>query len=298
MGIIRDISNWYFSKKALPYWCILLLDCIIVVSACYASTYLFNGGDYFASNFWQITWGLVVTAAVFCVFFRLFHTYSGVIRFSSFIDLQKLSTAMFCGCASCAVLSLVWNAVAPGVSAVILPDWKIMIFAFFVGTLLMWITRVLVKSLYDVIRTDQNTSRIFVYGVREGGIGLVKSMRSESPIRYSPVGFVSPDGEMDGAWLLGLKVYPDDDSLVEAMERARADFLFVSPLQTEHFRSRDSLIDSLLQSGIRIMMMPAVEEWDGKSELGHTRLKEVQIEDLLPRDKITVDMKAIGSRRI
>ena len=88
-------------------------------------------------------------------------------------------------------------------------------------------------------------------------------------------------------------MYFDDDSIVETMKQNNVKVLLVSPLQTERFTHRTSLINALIAAKIKIMMMPSAEEWDGKSPLSHTQLHEVDIEDLLPRDKIEVDMDAI-----
>ena len=295
MGLLRNISNWYFSKRALPYWCILILDCAIVLATGYIAFYILHGGDSFARNFWALTRGLVVVEVIFLVYFRLMHTYTGVLRYSSFVDLQRVSIAMFSASATVAVVELLCRVAFPHNRWIIILDWRALVIMFSVGTLLLWIVRVLVKTLYDVVRSDRYTERVFIYGVHEGGIGLAKSMRNESPIAHNPVGFVSPDGEMTGLWLLGVPVYADDDSLVETMKSKGVKCLFISPLQTQHFRTRDTLIDALLQENIRIMMMPDAEQWDGKSDLGRRQLHEVDIEDLLPREKIEVDMESIGA---
>lgn len=127
----------------------------------------------------------------------------------------------------------------------------------------------------------------------QGGVALAKSVRSQSPSHYSIAGFISADKSMTSSRLLGERVYFDDDSIVETMKQNDVKVLLVSPLQTERFTHRTSLINALIAAKIKIMMMPLAEEWDGKSPLSHTQLHEVDIEDLLPRDKIEVDMNAI-----
>lgn len=119
-------------------------------------------------------------------------------------------------------------------------------------------------------------------------------MRSENPNRFNLKGFISGDQVMDGTWLLGVPVHYDDDDVIEEMKK-NVSVLLVSPLQSERFTNRTTLIDALMEADIKIMMMPQAEEWDGKSDLSHNQLKEVEIEDLLPRKKIEVDMVAIGA---
>lgn len=157
----------------------------------------------------------------------------------------------------------------------------------------MWALRIIAKTLHDNYGKGDDTQNVFIYGCMDGGVALTKSVRSQSPSRYRVIGFVSADKFMTSSWLMGAKVYYDDDNIVETMQQNNVKVLLVSPLQTERFTHRRDLIDALVTAKIKIMMMPTVEEWDGKSQLSHTQLHEVDIEDLLPRDKIEVDMDAI-----
>ena len=177
----------------------------------------------------------------------------------------------------------------------LIPRFDSALMLFIVATMLMWGLRVIVKSMHDMSRGDSSIRKVFVYGCLQGGISLAKSIRNESPQRYRLRGFISTDKSLNGSWLLGEQVFFDDDSVVETMQKYQVSALLVSPLQREHFVSRTSLIDSLIKAGIKILITPAeAEEWDGKSDISHQQLREVEIEDLLPRDKIEVDMDAIG----
>ena len=129
----------------------------------------------------------------------------------------------------------------------------------------------------------------------EGGIALAKSIRAEVPARFKLCGFVSDKKNIGGMWLLGVKVYEDNDNLLNVIRDKHISVILVSPLMTEKFTKRTSLIDGLVNDGVKIMMMPPAEEWDGKSDLSHRQLHEVDIEELLPREKIEVDMDAIGN---
>lgn len=177
----------------------------------------------------------------------------------------------------------------------LIPRFDSVIMLFIVATMLMWCLRVLVKSLHDTYRGDANIQKVFIYGCMQGGIALAKSLKNENLQRYRLCGFISTDRSLNGTWLLGEQVHFDEDKVVATMKRYQVAVLLVSPLQTNHFITRTTLIDALVAANIKIMMMPrGVEEWDGKSELTHQQLHEVEIEDLLPREKIEVDMDAIG----
>ncbi len=292
MKILSRIVNWYFSRNALPYWCILLIDYTIIIFSGLIAFYFLRGGDAVAHNFWNVLRELLLLLIPYTIAFRIFHTYSGIFRYSSFVDLARLLCAMAVG-----------TVIAYGCSLLIPDDRESLFFSYpsllivslLIASMFMCTLRVIVKTMYDLFRRDGRTKRIFIYGVQNGGISLAKSIRNETPNRYNIKGFVSSTPDMRGKWLLGLPVWTEEDDLIGIMQRQHVSILMVSPLQTVHFREQEALINDLIAANIKIMMMPfTAEEWDGKSELRYSQLHEVDIEDLLPRDKIEVDMLAIG----
>ena len=295
MNIFSRLSNWYFTRSALPYWCILLIDYLTIIFCGYLAYYLFNGGAQVTNHFWPILRDLCVLLIPYTIAFRVFHTYSGIFRYSSFVDLGRLALAMLLGSAIAYVCYLPLKHFLPNIENMFLQHYPRLILLLLFATSFMCAVRVIVKMVYDLFRVDGYSKRIFIYGAQDGGISLAKSIRNETPNRYTVKGFVTPDPSMKGKWLMGLPVYGEDDDIVDIMRRQSAGMLMVSPLQTVHFREQESLVNSLITAGIKIMMLPSsAKEWDGKSELRYSQLHEVDIEDLLPRDKINVDMLAIG----
>ena len=291
--IIKDLVNWYFSKKALPYWCILLLDSFLVLLAGYIGLFLTRHDAFYNCGlFWANTWGLLINVLIFGISFKMFHTYHGIVRYSTFHDLVNITSATLsgsiCGYALSKALRY-W-----GVTTIMLPNFYGEFIVFVSVTLGMFFIRVIVKAMFELSRTDSSTTNVFIYGVLEGGISLAKSVFNQDVKRYQLKGFVSPNGDFVGQRLLGVRVYADDDDLINVMNDNDCRVLMVSPLQTDHIRERESLITALTDADIKIMVMSQSEEWDGKSPLSHERMHDVDIEDLLPRDKIDVDMDAIG----
>lgn len=293
MNLLKKLTDWYFSRGALPYLCVLLIDCIIVLSSGYIVSCLGLGRDNFVQSFTQVTLGLVLCLLLFIVPFRLFHTYIGVVRYSSFVDLQRVVYASLSASALIFILSLIVSSFS--IKCVLIPDVIGICIMFVLTTFFMFLVRVIVKRLFDAFRKDDNTKKAFIYGVREGGVSLAKSICNQFPQQYSLEGFVSPEGDLDTEYLMGVKVRKDGPNLLSHMKDAGVQVLIVSPLQSETFSKREQLIDSLIAANIKILMMPAAEEWDGSSNLSYQQLREVEIEDLLPRDKIEVDMDAIGT---
>ena len=295
MNIFRCLSDWYFTQKKLPYWCILLLDCIIVAFSGYVGYYLNLGGIGFAGAFWQITRGLLVGIVLFIIAFRLFHTYSGIVRYSSFIDLQRVAFASFTGSVAFYLLGLGVNAFWPGQSVIIFPDFLTALILFAISTLILWVERVVVKRLYDSFRSD-NAEAAVIYGTKAGGISLAKSINAVKDKKFSLHAFISDGMEMKGAYLMGKPVYVNHKGLASKLKSEGVKVLLVSPLKNDAFRDNQAMVDEFITEGIKIMMMPQAEEWDGReATLSHSRLHEVAIEDLLPREKIEVDMDAIGA---
>ena len=295
MNLFRKVVDWYFSNKALPYWCILLLDCVIVAFSTYVGHYIELGGDIFAGHFWSITRGILLGLVLFVISFRVFHTYSGIVRYSSFIDLQRVATASFIATVAFWLLGLAVNGVWPGQRVFLFPDFPVSVVLFAISTLLLWVERVVVKRLYDSFRSD-NAIPVAIYGTKTGGISLAKSINVDKEKPYYLNSFISDGMEMKGAYLMGKPVYLNVPGLAESLKEKGVKVLLVSPLKNDVFRDNQQMVDEFLSAGIKVMMMPQAEEWDGReSTLSHNRLHEVAIEDLLPREKIEVDMDAIGA---
>ena len=295
MNLFRKVVDWYFSNKALPYWCILLLDCVIVAFSTYVGHYIELGGDIFAGHFWSITRGILLGLVLFVVSFRAFHTYSGIVRYSSFIDLQRVATASFIATVAFWLLGLAVNGVWPGQRVFLFPDFPVSVVLFAISTLLLWVERVVVKRLYDSFRSD-NAIPVAIYGTKTGGISLAKSINVDKEKPYYLNSFISDGMEMKGAYLMGKPVYLNVPGLAESLKEKGVKVLLVSPLKNDVFRDNQQMVDEFLSAGIKVMMMPQAEEWDGReATLSHSRLHEVAIEDLLPREKIEVDMDAIGA---
>ena len=295
MGLLNKFSKWYFSKSALPYWCVLILDSLILIVSALVIRLIKVGATAFIGSFSAVLLYLLLALVCFVVAWRFFRTYSGILRFSSFVDLERVVLANVIAGAILFVLSLVLGWLEFSSDIIALPSIIEILEVVGTTTLLMWMERVLVKTLYDIFRHDSNTQRVFIYGVRDGGVALAKDLRGQNPVIYDLKGFVAPDTETNApVMLLGVPVYKDDGELLATMSKLNIKYLIVSPLQVDHIREKPEFVDNLLKKGFHIMMQPETEEWDGKSQDNKSALKEVDIEDLLPREKIEVDLEAIG----
>lgn len=290
MKYFQTASDWYFSRNTLPHWGVLFLDTLIVLFACLLGQFIDSSINHTSESALSIVCGITVSALLYIISFLVFRTNRGIIRYSSFIDLQRIALAT--------IVAVILNFLVWGITSaypfISLPGPYGIVITFIVTTMLMWMVRVTVKRLFDNFKTDAATP-VAIYGTKAGGISLAKSILSYNTKKYSLIAFISDGAEMKDTTLLGKRVYLNHKGIAQQMKKLGVQTLLVSPLKSEIFRHNTEMVDEFLVAGIRIMMMPAAEEWDGKTELTHQNLKEVDIEDLLPREKIEVDMNAIGA---
>ena len=292
MTAIQKILDWYFTKNALPYWVILFVDSLI----CYLSGvfvfWLYYHGVITLANLGLLSKTILVYMIFNLIGFRVFKTYSGIIRYSSFVDLQRVVFAM--------LLSLV----IAEIMHYIIYGWDLrfvrlqgrqIVAMYIVATIGMIAFRVLVKSLYDVMVNSSKGVRTLIYGVQSGGIGLAKNIRNDKNSKFRLKGFISHDKTYKGRLLLGEKTFMINDQLANHLKELNIQAVLVSPIQVEQFRLDSKLQDILLSAGVKIYFTHRTEAWSEEDDLTHVQLKEISIEDLLPRDQIMVDMNAIGN---
>ena len=290
MKFFDKLVNWYFSKRSLPYWCIFLFDCLLVfLSFLLVYQQVYSGAETLGV-LWQLCSMCAIYAAFFAVGFKMFHTYDGILRYSSFVDLQRVGYASLVGC----VLSYFGH-------------FGLMQFEYFqrvyiggreialasiISVLLLWAVRVLVKTVYDVSIDKLNARATLIYGVTKGGMGLAKQVRNDKTLKMSLAGFVSDEEHVKHRVLMGLSVYPLDSNLKNVIRKHHVECLLVAQGALDSFRNNKELQDDLLSAGVHIYI-PKANEWN-PAQPQTQQLKEVSIEDLLPRDEIKIDLESVA----
>ena len=295
MHIVDKILNWYFTKSSLPYWCILILDSLIIYLSGLATYWAFYRGAATLAHFPALTLTLGLYIAISLIGFRLFRTYSGIVRYSSFVDLQRVAFANILSM----VIVLIVNYFVRRTSGVgilhLLMVQIVMIY--FIATTLMWAMRVLVKLLHDVTTMNKRAKRTLIYGIQEGGVGLAKNIRMQNPLQFLLKGFISHEKGYKHHVLMGERVYEVNDQLAETLKALRIEALLVSPMRNNEFRNDQALQDLLINAGVKIYMVENAKEWSTNNNIiKPDMLKEVSVEDLLPREEIAIDMESVGSK--
>ena len=295
---VERVLSWYFSRNALPYWGIIILDFAILMVAGLLTCWLFVFRKTDEVDVLILLRTLVMYALPGFVGARMFHTYSGIIRYSSFVDLARV---FYANCISLAIAYLMHFLVLSYYEVFYTLGFRHIVMMYAISTLLMWGLRVLVKTLYEVTTLDARAIRVLIYGEMEGGVGLAKNIRSQSPARFNVKGFIAPEGNYNSHnRVMGLHVYNSTDDISQIVKRLRIGAVLIAAQRIEEFRNDQKLQDQILGAGVKIFMTNIAKEVDVKDgefeeeKDDNLQLKEVSVEDLLPRDEIRVDMKSVG----
>lgn len=288
-----SLPKWYVSRSALPYWCVLIADLIIGYLSGILVFWFYYRGVVTLGNILPLSKTIGVYLLFFLIGFRAFHTYSGIIRYSSVDDLRRVCYAQALSCFMAEIFHY-------AVIFLHLPFVKFqgrqVFLMFLISTALMWGLRILMKALYEQLLGRNATHNALIYGVHYGAMALASSIQgSASGKKFRMRGFISPDPKMKDKIVMGERAYLNNKGLVDIIRTKDIDAVLVSPAAIRSFREDTTLQDMLLSHDVNIYVMNDMEEWHEGNNIDSNKLREIEISDLLPRDEIQVDINAIGS---
>ncbi len=280
----------YLSAKVLPIWTILLIDVLIIVVSsllAYALRYDFRSIFLESST---IDKTIVWTVIVNLVFFRVFRTYSNVLRFSSFIDIMRIFVSLTVSYA----LLMISSVLLASYLDIRLAPVSVLFMAYIISFAIMSCSRIVVKMFYELLNFDgSHSANVFIYGAKEAGVNIAKALRVNLRNHYRLRGFIADEPELINKVMMGVKVFPNDESLIDVLNDRDVHTIIISPAKMEELKKSD-MADRLLAHNIKLMTAPPLSEWSGQT-LNRTQLKEIQIEDLLQRDPIEIDIHKVAS---
>lgn len=281
----------YLSTKVLPIWTILLIDvCIIIVSSilAYVLRYDFKSVFMETSTIDKAIFGTVI---INLIFFRVFRTYSNVLRFSSFVDIMRIFVSLT---VSYAILMGI-NVLGDAFLNIKLAPFSVLFMSYIISFAMMASSRVIVKTIFEVLNFDgRHSANVFIYGAKEAGVNIAKSLRVNLRNHYRLRGFIADEPELINKVMMGVKVYPNDDTLIDNLLDRNVQVVIISPAKMEELQKSD-IADRILAHKIKLMTAPPLSDWSGKG-LNRTQLKEIQIEDLLQRNPIEIDIHKVASQ--
>ena len=295
LSFIKSFSKWYFGKNVLPYWVILLMDTGIVFVSAFFTYWVTNRTLITIENKSSVLLTSLLFAILSWVGAKAFKTYSGVLRYSSSIDLAKLAYANLTTLVLAVASYYLFRWTGVEWLCAIKPLEAIVVFT--ISTALMWALRLVVRILYDSSKEDTPAMRVLIYGALTGGVGLAQFIRTQSPQQFELAGFISHEPRIKSMKLLGVPVYTLDDDIAELLRTEKIQAVLVSPHRINNFRQNQELQDTLINADCKIFMAHEAKEasvQDGQLSDEQLQLHEVSVEDLLPRQEIKVDLKSVG----
>ena len=286
----RIFFHRYLSAKVLPIWTVLLIDVlIIVVSSLLAYALRYDFRSLFSESS-SIDVTIVCTVAVNLIFFRAFRTYSNVLRFSSFVDIMRIFVALTVSY----VLLLIASIVVKSFTNINVAPITVLFMSYIISFAMMACSRIVVKIFFEALNFDGSRSaNVFIYGAKEAGVNIAKALRVSLRNHYRLRGFIADEPELINKVMMGVKVFPNDDTLIENLDDRDVHTIIISPAKMEALKHSD-MADRLLAHNIKLMTAPPLSEWNNQF-LDRTQLKEIQIEDLLQRNPIEIDIHKVAS---
>lgn len=276
-----------------------MIDCAMVMFSGVMTYWMFHDAVTLFENTLQVINTLLIFVILSIPGFRLFHTYSGFMRYSSFVDLMRV--------VYCNGMTLVLTLIAEYGLDLLPSEWfahfntTSIVLLFIIATLLMWALRVFVKTLYDVAFSNTRAIRILIYGAMTGGVGLAKYINSQRPRRYVVKGFITHYKKAKHQEIMGEKVYSVDEDIASIIQQNDIDAVMVSAYRVKEFRENQKIQDIIIGAGAKIYMAQSAVEVDqetlesgGDVDYTQMQIREVSVEELLPRSEIRVDMKSVG----
>lgn len=286
----RNFFHRYLSAKVLPTWTILLIDVfIIVISSLLAYALRYDFRSIFLESS-TIDKTILWTVAVNLIFFRVFRTYSNVLRFSSFVDIMRIFVSLTVSYA----LLMITSVLTESYLEFNLAPVSVLFMSYIISFAMMACSRVIVKTFFEAQNFDgTHSANVFIYGAKEAGVNIAKALRVNLRNHYRLRGFIADEPELINKVMMGVRVFPNDDTLIDVLNDRDVQTIIISPAKMEELKKSD-MADRLLVHNIKLMTAPPLSEWNGQA-LSRTQLKEIQIEDLLQRNPIEIDIHKVAS---
>ena len=292
MKIFNKFFSWYFGRVALPYWCIIIFDTVLCFLGGLFILWLRQPASAMLHVWPALSHTFLVYAVLNLVGFKTFHTYSGILRYSQFVDLLRVIYAS----ALSFVLASAFNLLAETCGWTVFHVFtERMLLAIYMGTMtLLCLSRIGIKIVFDNVFVSPTAERALIYGTHAGSISVTNEIRSTKPIRFVVAGYLSDEKEAAGQRLFGKRIYHVDDDLEQIIKNERIRVLMVGPLVHDAFVNNSKLQDAFVNAGVRIYIAQNAEEWSkDKKSIKKVQLREMQVEDLLPRKEIEVDLDSV-----
>ncbi len=274
----------------LPRWIIFAIDIFICVLSLIITSFIvrklsgFNLGDYLVH---RTELAIVV---VNILFFIILRTYAGLIRHSSFIDAIKFFLASTGTFISLLIIDYIFYLVH---DENVFELSKLVIY-FSVSFTILFLMRVFVKQVYENFVKNANTDSIknvLIYGIDANAIAIANAIKSETPSRFKPVGFVNKNEKNESKQVLGLPILLLNTKISDLLRANNAKDLILAD-KSMSSRERLMLVDDCLENNFKVYQAPLISDIQHSKGLSN-QIAKIQIEDLLEREPIVMDNNVV-----
>jgi FlaA1/EpsC-like NDP-sugar epimerase len=222
------------------------------------------------------------------LFFLIFKTYRGMLRYTGTRDMRRIFIAVTCGSIVFAALNFIYR---NHVDSMHFLPVSILFIEYLITLVGMIIFRMIVKIIYLEGRKKNVAAKtVIIYGAGESGMITKRTLDRETQTVYRVVAFVDDDQKKSGKAIEGTPVYTTE-KLDELLKNKNIDQLIIS-IQNPNPTLKQKVIQTAFQNGIEVMNVPPVSRWIN-GELSSGQIRKIKIEDLLGRKPIQIQHQTI-----
>lgn len=282
--------NFILSENNTPRWIIFVFDVLLALFSiflAYAIRYNFRVPVDTNSFFVIIVLSLI---GIRSVTFIVSKVYAGIIRYATTQDTERILLVVFIG--SFTIFSLDFI-VKSFVGSHVVP-LVVIVLDFFILSLLMVSSRILVKGLYWKLIAPKGEGKNFlIFGTGQDGLAVKTIIQQEMGAANTIVAFLEDNQKkigkkLDGVSIIHYTALPDliHSEHITTIMLAQTD---IDP------KVKKYLIELALHNDIEALSVPRSTHWIN-GQLSLKQIKSVKIEDLLSRDPIKLDINNIGNQ--
>lgn len=275
-------------KKTLPRGIIFAADITIVLAslvAAYLIRFNFSIPDHEVDTF---TFVFPIVLAVRAAGFLIAKTYAGIIRYTSAADIQRILITLVAGSVFFSLLNLVTFYLGEFFTV----PFSVIIIEFLLTFFIMSSLRVMIKTLYlQSLNPSSEKTNVIIFGAGEAGIITKRTLDRDAGTRYKVLAFVDDNEKKSGKKAEGITIYETDKHLEKLLQENEVKHLIIAIQNLDPNRKKD-IIEICLKYNTKVLNVPPVSNWINGA-LSFKQIKKVNIEDLLEREPIQLDIEKV-----
>ncbi|MDN3587275.1 nucleoside-diphosphate sugar epimerase/dehydratase [Pedobacter aquatilis] len=272
----------------VPRWIIFLLDIIICTFSMVFAYALRHNLDLTSVNIPELARSILILGLINVAVFLNIKTYAGIIRYTSAQDSFRILFSVIISNGTFFVLNLISIIFFQE----LLISHTILITNGLASFLLLITYRILIKYFFLYIKNLKlDKKKVIIYGAGEAGLATKRTFDHDGSVNKNIVAFVDDDERKVGKTIDGVRIL--DAKKLEGLiaEHELDEIIFAS--YTIPDERKDQIIDLCLENDIKILNIPPPDVWTN-GKLQPAQIQKLNIEDLLNRKSIDIDIEGIG----